>query len=378
MKVALLHDWLVRYGGAERVLTTFYTMFPDAPIYFLFARRELITSFFPRAEIRGSFLDAVPGIFKKNHRFLLPFFPQAVESIDLSEFDLVISSSSTFIKGVITRPLTVHISYIHTPPRFLWDWKNEYQQGLGGIKRFISEPVFHYVRGWDVSAAARPDHLIANSKTTEARIKKYYRRESTVIYPPVSLANLKSQIANRSDMRRAIRNKQYFLVVSQLVPHKRIDLAIYAFNELRMPLLIIGEGPDRKKLEGLAGPTITFLGRQPDGALQEFYRNAQGVIFPGEDDFGIVPVEAMSFGKPVLAYRRGGATESMIEGITGEFFDEPTFASLLAGLEKLIKRKNTYDGSIIRKRAEEFSETQFKKNIEDFVVRVTGNVENIV
>lgn len=366
MKVALLHDWLIRFGGAERVLTVLHKMFPEAPVYFLVAQKNLVKSFFPNAEVRASFLDNLPGFFQKRHRFLLPLYPSAVESIDLSEFDLVISSSSTFIKGVVTRPHTVHISYIHTPPRFLWDWKDEYQETLGNVSKIISTPLFHYMRLWDKSAAMRPDHLIANSKTTRARIQKYYRRDASVIYPPVNLS-IKYQV---SGIRRQVSETSpdsYFLIVSQLVPYKRIDLAINVCNKLKLPLVIIGDGSEKRKFERMAGPTIKMLGWQSDRVVAEYYQNALAVIFPGEDDFGIVPVEAMSFGKPVLAYRAGGATESVIEGVTGEFFDEPTAESLEVGLEKILNNLDQYKPLAIQERAQEFSEDRFTREIGKFI-----------
>lgn len=366
MRVALLHDWLMRYGGAERVLSVFHRMFPDAPIYFLFARDDLVERHFPDAQVRGSFLGKTPGFFKWTRQAFLPFYPSAVESIDLSEFDLVISSCSTFIKGVVTRPKTTHVSYVHTPPRFLWDWAAEYQETLSPIKRFISSPLFHYMRIWDHSASMRPDYLIANSRTTRARIKKYYRRDATVIYPPVNLANTHKSVTNFTN------RDGYFLIVSQLVSYKRIDLAVRACNELEYPLVVIGEGPERKRLKALAGPTVTFLGWQADEMVAGYYQNARAVLFPGEDDFGIVPVEAMGFGKPVLAFRRGGATETVVEGVTGEFFDEPTVESLKKGLEILASRLGRYDPSVIQKRAEEFSEERFEKEIQAFIDKATG------
>lgn len=369
------------------MLSVFHKMFPGAPIYFLFAKKDLAKSFFPDADIRGSFLDNAPGFLKSRHRFFLPLCPGAVESLDLSEFDIVISSCSTFIKGIITRPKTAHVSYIHTPPRFLWDWKSEYRNGLGTVNQFFSDPLFHYVRMWDRSASSRPDYLIANSATTRMRIEKYYRRDAAVIYPPVSIANTSlistnipriSQISvgKEKEYIRDIGGKfvlisgDYFLVVSQLVPYKRIELAIEACNELKLPLVIIGAGPERKRLERFAGPTITFIGWQSDFVLAGYYRGARAVLFPGEDDFGIVPVEAMSYGKPVLAFRRGGATESIIDGVTGEFFNEPTTESLKTGLGKLLGNLDKYDSSVIKKRAEKFSEERFIKEMNDFVEKV--------
>ncbi len=366
MKVALLHDWLIRYGGAERVLTVLHGMFPDSPIYFLLAREDLIKKHFPDARIHTSFLDRIPGFFTWSHRMFLPLYPGAVESFDFSQFGVFISSCSTFIKGVVTRPSTIHISYIHTPPRFLWDWKNEYSEELGRLRRFVSFPLFHSMRLWDSSAAGRPDYLIANSQTTRARIQKYYRREAGVIYPPVSLASRFDEEA-LSGERNAV---SYFLIVSQLVPYKRIDLAIRVCNAMNLPLIIVGEGPERKKLERMAGPAVTFMGWQPDDVVRSFYQNATAVLFPGEDDFGIVPVEAMSFGRPVLAFRGGGATETVVEGITGEFFDEPTPESLKIGLERILTKREKYDPALIQKRARKFSKERFIRELRDFIKTV--------
>jgi glycosyltransferase involved in cell wall biosynthesis len=413
MRVALVHDYLIRFGGAERVVLALRKIFPQAPIYTLLYDQEKMEKYFQDAEIRASFLQKIPFL-KNHHRLLAPLMPSAIESLDLREFDLVISSSSAFAKGLVLRPKTIHICYCHSPTRFLWDCTYEYRSRLSGLRKIL----FHYLRMWDRAAANRVDYFIANSKTTAQRIKKYYGRQAKIIYPPVSmkvrrvpfgnvnfpqqgwltretsslsaqpqffekklglgetmpahstsvpegtLPNLQESTINKSTV---LSSKEYFLIVSQLTPYKRIDLAIKAFNKLELPLIIIGEGRDKKRLQKIAGQNIKFLGWQPDEIVREYYQNCLAFIFPGEDDFGIAPVEAMSFGKPVLAYRKGGATETILEGITGEFFDDPAPEALADGIRRLINNLKNYSPLVISKRAEKFSEERFEKEIKEFV-----------
>jgi len=361
MKVALVHDYLLRMGGAERVLLELAKLYPEAPIYTLLCDKQKIFPFFPKAEIRTSFLQKFPGFIKKNHKYLLPFLPVAAETFDLRDFDVVISSSSAFVKSIITRPGTVHISYCHAPSRFLWDWTHHYlnKQEIGPIRRILANLLVHYLRLWDKSSAKRIDYFLANSKATRDKIKKYYRQEAFVIYPPVALP-LWPEFLQAED-------KNYFLIISQLTPYKRIDLAISAFNKLKLPLVIIGDGPEIDKLRKLDASHIKILGWQDDEIKKEYLKNCTAFILPGEEDFGIAAVEAMGWGKPVLAFRAGGACETVIEGVTGEFFSDPTPEILADGVRRLRENLGRYSALVIRKWAEKFSEERFRQEIMDFM-----------
>ena len=357
MKIALVHDYLIRFGGAERVFLNLYKIFPKAEIFTILYNKDKMGKYLSDAKIHTSFLQNFPFSLKR-HRWLAPLMPTAVESFDLRNFDLIISSSSSFAKGLIIRPNAIHICYCHNPARFLWDYASQYDGGPAFFKKLL----FHYLRIWDRSAANRVDYFIANSKTTAARIKKFYNREAKVIYPAV-----------KTVFKEPSSSSKYFLIVSQLTPYKRIDLAIDVFNKLELPLVIIGQGRDRKRLEKMAKHNVKFLGWRSDKIVRRYLQNCTAFIFPGEDDFGIAPVEAMLFGKPVLAYRKGGVTETVLEGITGEFFDDLATESLADGLRRLIMNIDNYSPLVIRKTAEKFSQERFEKAIKEFVIEVVEN-----
>jgi glycosyltransferase involved in cell wall biosynthesis len=394
LKIAIVHDFLTYFGGAERVLMSLHKIYPDAPIYTLLYDEKKTRQYFPEAKIRSSFLNRLPKFIRKRKKYLLPFMPTAAETFDLRDFDIVISSSSSFAKGIITKPKTVHICYCHAPTRFLWDWHYNYleENKIKGIKKIFILPILHYLRMWDKSVSDRVDYFIANSKHTAKRIKKFYGRESKVIYPPVSAVIARSSAERRSNPvttheefshgiasspSRSLRsfgllamtdkNNDYFLIVSRLSPYKKIDIAVEAFNKLELPLVIIGEGSDKNKLEKMANKNIKFLGFQPEEKLKQYYKNCYAFIFPGEDDFGITPIEAMSFGKPVLAYKKGGILETVIESETGEFFDNPIPEILADGVRRIKNNYNNYDAGKIKKQAEKFSEEKFKESIKKFV-----------
>jgi len=365
MKTVLVHDYLIRFGGAERVLLSLKKIFPEAPIYTLLYDKEKMSQYFPGTEIRSSFLEKLPGV-KKYYRLLAPLMPATVESFDLRDFDLVISSSSAFAKGLVLRPKVIHICYCHNPTRFLWDYTYQYNGGPSFLRRML----IHYLRLWDKAAANRVDYFIANSKITARRIKKYYGREAKVIYPSTGTVLEGQSSRSRTIPQGLSLPSEYFLIVSQLTPYKRIDLAIDAFNKLELPLIIIGEGRHKKRLQKMARPNIRFLGWQSDEVVRHYYQNCTAFIFPGEDDFGITPVEAMSFGKPVLAYRQGGVTETILENITGEFFDDPAAEALADGIRRLRLNLKDYSPLLIRKRAEKFSPERFEKEIKEFIKEV--------
>ncbi|OGZ34635.1 MAG: hypothetical protein A2Y98_00005 [Candidatus Portnoybacteria bacterium RBG_19FT_COMBO_36_7] len=367
MKVALVHDYLIRMGGAERVLLELHSIFAKAPIYTLLCDKKIAGNYLPGADIRTSFLQKLPEFIKNRRKHLLPFLPVAAESFDLRDFDLVISSSSAFAKSVITRPDTIHICYCHAPSRFLWDWSHEYinELGLGFFRKCLANVLINYLRIWDKSSSKRADYWIANSRATRDKIKKYYRLDARIIYPPVRLPDWEEFLTARDG--------NYFLIVSQLTPYKKIDIAIEAFNKLRLPLVIIGEGPEQEKLEEEAGEDVTILGWQSERVKNEFIKNCTAFIFAGEDDFGIAPVEAMGWGKPVLAYGKGGALETVIPGVTGELFFEPVPEILADGVRRLRDNLSNYSPLVIHKRAEKFSEEIFRQEIMDFAKKIRYN-----
>lgn len=362
MKLALVHEYLIRFGGAEQVLKSLASIFPDAPVYTLLYDKEMMKGNFDEKDIRPSFLQNFPKMLRKRHKYLLPFLPTASETFDLRDYDVVLSSSSAFAKGVITKPKTVHVCYCHAPMLFAHDYYNSYMadQKRTLPVRAMAKLLIHYIRMWDFVSSDRVDHFIANSKTTQDRIKKFYKRDSVVIYPPVDVDKIVPQKEN----------KGYFLIVSQLTPYKRIDLAVTAFNKLGLPLIVIGQGPQRKELEKMAKSNIKFLGFLPDDKIYSFYKNARAFIFPGKDDFGITAVEAMAAGKPVLAYRAGGTTETIIEGVTGEFFDELNPELLSDGIRRLCTNEANYDPVAIRKHSEKFSRPRFEREILNFLDQV--------
>jgi glycosyltransferase involved in cell wall biosynthesis len=356
MKVALVHDYLNQYGGAERVLEAFGQIFPKASIYTLLYDKKRTGLAFERRQIYTSFLQKVP-LVKSHHRPFLMLMPLAVEQFDLSQYDLVLSDSASYAKGVITSPQTLHICYCHTPIRYAWDDSHKYIEEFGYsglIKRVI--PFFmNYIRLWDEQAAQRVDRFIANSQFVARRIKKYYHRDSVVINPPVK-TNLFYVAHNPGN---------YFLMVGRFLPYKRFDLAVEAFNQLGWPLKIVGDGPERKKLQEKAKENIEFVGLVSDDKLKDYYAHCQAFIFPQEEDFGITAVEAMASGRPVIAYQGGGALEIVQPGVTGLFFKEQTPGHLIEVLRKF--NPDNFDSKVIRERAMEFDQERFKEKIKEFI-----------
>ncbi len=356
MRVALIHDYLNQWGGAEKVLSAFCEIWPDAPIFTLIYDRKATRNCFDDKKIYTSFLQKFPFI-KKNHRLFLMFMPQAIESFDLSRYDIVLSDSASYAKGVITRPETLHISYCHTPLRYVWDDSQRYVDEFcfpSIIKRVSSAPR-SWIRIWDKEAASRVDKFIANSEFVRKRIKKYYGFDSEVIHPPLNSDNFSIQ-----------KTSNYFLMVGRLLPYKRFDLAIETFNKLRWPLKIIGDGPDKKRLKRMAKDNIEFLGEiTSDFALAKYYSRALALLFPQEEDFGIVALEAMASGRPVIAYAGGGALETVVDGKTGLFFDEQSPGAL----EETVRKFNPgdFDSQLIRQHALKFDKEIFKKKIKNFV-----------
>jgi len=347
MKIALVHEMLTKLGGAERVLKTLTKMYPKAPIYTLFHNKEKTDEWFKDKKIHPSYLQAYYNWLSP--KWMLSKMPKAIEQFDFRNYDVVISSSSAFAHGIKTGPNTKHICYCHSPMRYAWDYTHEYTKGYPGLMRYLIAKKLNAIRQWDFRTADRADKIIANSKHVQKRIEKYWRKKSEVIYPPVNV--------KRFNVKRS--HEDFFLIVSALTPFKRIDLAIRAFNKLGRKLIIIGDGAQRKVLEDMAKDNIEFLGYKEDGVVRDYFENCRAFIFPGEEDFGITPVEAMAAGKPVLAYGAGGVTESVQEGVSGEFFHELTPESIMHGMTKLMLNEKNYDYRKIRHIAEEFGEEIF-------------------
>src|SRR5947209_6042603 len=357
MKVALVHDYLNQMGGAERVVLALHEMFPEAPLFTSICDQQRVDIAFQSIDIRTSFMQKFP-LAKKHHQPFLPFYPFAMEQLDLRGYDLVLSSSSAFAKGIITRPETIHICYCHTPMRWCWNY-DEYveRERLGRIPRSILPFFISGLRVWDQTSSMRVDHFIANSPVVADRIRKYYRRDAVVIPPPVEVS--------RFTFDSTTRPEDYFLIVSRFMPYKRIDLAIEACNQLQLPLVIIGSGRDENRLKRIAGPSIRFMGRLSDQAVLYYYAHCRALILPGEEDFGITPLEAQASGRPVIAYGAGGALASVIDEVTGTFFHEQTVESLAAALASFDERK--YDPQTIRNHALEFDVTRFHRRILQFI-----------
>ena len=357
MKVALVHDYLNQMGGAERVVLAFHELFPDAPLYTSIYDPRRVDAAFQQIDIRTSFMQRLPFV-KKHHQPFLPLYPFAMERLDLRGYDLILSSSSAFGKGVITKSGTMHICYCHTPMRWCWNY-DEYveREQLGKLARGVLPFLITWLRVWDQTTAMRVDHFIANSPAVADRIQKYYRREAVVIPPPVD--------ASRFLFDPTTQPEDYFLVVSRFMPYKRIDLAIQACNRLQLPLVIIGSGRDQQRLQQMAGPTIRFLGRLSDAEVLHYYAHCRALILPGEEDFGITPLEAQASGRPVVAYSAGGALASVIDGVTGTFFQEQTVESLAATLAAFDETR--YDPQIIRDHALEFDKPRFHRRILQFI-----------
>ena len=356
MKIALVHDYLVQVGGAERVLEAFTELYPYAPIYTLVYDKELMHGVFDGKDIRTSFIQGLP-FSKRRHRVFPPLMPVAIEQFDFSDYDVVLSDSNSFAKGIITGPETLHICYMHTPMRYAWDDCQKYTSDFSFpdlIKKFVPFAM-NYIRLWDRISADRIDHIIANSNFVSRRIKKYYNKDSFVIHPPVNVG--KFFICKEQE--------DYFLIVGRMMAYKKNDIAIKAFNQLGLKLKIIGRGPELKRLQKLAGPNIEFLGRIPDDELAGYYSKCRAFIFPQEEDFGIVAIEAMAAGRPVIAYRGGDIPEHMEEGRTGIFFDSQEPEAIITAVKKFAEVR--FNPEYIRSKALKFDREIFKSKIKDYV-----------
>lgn len=362
MKVALVHDFLNQIGGAEKVLQVFHELFPRAPIFTITHDQQETGDFFAGWDIRTSFIQNIPGGVSR-YKWFLALFPAAIERLDLTKYDLIVSDATSYSKGVVTRPDAHHICYCHSPTRYLWSDTHNYTEELkqpGVIKQML--PLFlNRIRVWDRLAAERVDEFIANSKTVQMRIKKYYNRDSTVIYPPVEAG--KFSLADKIE--------DYYLIVSRLRPYKRVDLAVEAFNALELPLKIIGTGEELDKLKNMARPNIEFLGPLPDAERNKYLSRCKAFIYPQEEDFGISALEAMASGRPVIAFKKGGACETVIENKTGRFFEEQTPWDLVDAVRNF--KVENYDAAEIRQFALNFDTKLFKERIKRYIEKSYAN-----
>src|SRR6266853_4307732 len=368
LRVALVHYWYVRRRGGERVLEVLADMFPQADIFTIVYDPAALADSIKSHKITGSFLQRLPRPYRY-HRALLPLYPLALVQLRLDEYDLVISQESGPAKGVLTRADACHICYCHTPMRYLWDMYHEYlsMAPFGFVGRGFYSLACHYVRQWDYAAAARVDHFVASSQNGARRIRKYYGRGSDVIYPPVDLESF--SVSDSHD--------DFYLVVSPLVAYKRIDLAVEACNALGRRLIVIGDGPEKLTLMKIAGPTVTFLGFQTDGTVREYYRRCRAFLFPGEEDIGLTPIEAQASGRPVIAYGRGGAVETVggfypgedvnPEETTGVFFAEQSADALMEAILAFEAVETKFSTALIRAQVERFDVGHFREQLGNFV-----------
>ena len=355
MKVAIVHYWWLSNRGGEAVVKALVRMHPEADLFLHVCDEALVRAALGpgfRGRIVQTFIARLPGA-RRHYQKYLPLMPLALEQLDLTAYDLVLSSESGPAKGVVTRPDAVHICYCHSPMRYVWDLYPEYRNASGRIVRALFPFVAHYLRVWDRVAADRVDHFVANSAFVAARIRKFYRRDSRVVHPPVDVQAFDAG---------AVRGDHY-LVLGQLVGYKRADLAVDAFNELGLPLTVIGEGEQFTLLKSRARPNVTLLGRQPFDVIRQHLQTCRALVFPGVEDFGIVPVEAMAAGAPVIAYARGGALETVVDGVTGCLFHEQTVAALKAAVEQIEWGDLAIDPAAARRHAHRFDVAVFEREM---------------
>lgn len=350
-KIAIVCDWLTVYAGAERVIYEMHQLFPKAPIYTTLYRPSHCP-LFKDATVKESKLSWIPGA-RRVHRIFFPFMPKIFERMDLSGYDIVISSNHAASKGILTKPETLHLSYCHSPVRYLWDHSHGYQKGFKKFLplRWLYLPLLHRIRMWDRVAAERVDHYIANSHYVADRIKKYYGRDSEVIHPPVDLT--------RFTLKE--KKEDYFLAVGRMIPYKRFDLVVKALSELDRPLKVVGTGPEWKRLKRMAGPKVEFLGNVADEDLERLYQNAKALIFPQLEDFGIVPLEAMACGTPVIAYGNGGALETVQDGVGGLHFKEQSVDSLKEAVLRFEAKR--WSPEKVHESVKSFDSSRFKSEL---------------
>lgn len=358
-RIAIVHDWLPVYGGAERVLEQMLEVYPEADVFSLIdALSDEHRKFLKGRPVKTSFVQKLPG-GKKYYRHCFPIMPLAIEQFDFSGYDMVITSSYAFAKGIITGPRQLHLCYCHSPIRYAWDLQNQYLKESkldSGVKGWFVRTMLHFIRMWDTRTAAGVDAFMANSRFIARRIEKVYRRDATVVYPPVNIERFEY----------SSEKENFYVTASRLVPYKRMDLIIQAFNGMPdRQLVVIGDGPELPKLQKLAGPNVKVMGWQPQEVLKSHLARAKGFVFAGEEDFGIILLEAQACGTPVIAYGRGGALETVVENKTGLFFGEQTVESLQAAIAESDTRN--WDSVACRENAERFSAKLFRERFHHFV-----------
>jgi len=366
MRVALVHDWLTGMRGGEKVLEVFCELFPDADLHTLLHLRGSCSPTIERMHIRTSFIQRLPDLARSYRRYL-PLFPHAIESFDFSGYDLVLSSSHCVAKGVVTPPGCTHVSYVHTPMRYVWDQFGDYfgRGRAGRVTRLAATVAAPFLRAWDESSSLRVDRYIANSSHVADRIRKRYRREAQVISPPVDCGRFKPVSPGQRD--------DFYLMVGALAPYKRVDLAVEAFNRLRRPLKIVGGGQELDGLRKLAGPNVELLGRLRDDAVAHLYARCRAFVLPGEEDAGITPLEAMASGRPVIAFGKGGVRDSVVPlepgatSPTGIFFHRQSVEDLAEAVRRFEAAESRFDPGALRRHAEGFDRAQFKRRIEKFL-----------
>ena len=366
MKVAIIHYWWLSNRGGEAVCSALAEIYPNADLFIHVCNEEVVRKALPinfKGQIKTTFISRLPGA-KKHYQKYLPLMPLALEQLDLSAYDLIISSESGPAKGVITRPDAVHICYCHSPMRYVWDMYHEYRKTAGRAIKSLFPFIAHYLRIWDRLSADRVDHFIANSKFITSRIKKFYRRDADVIYPPVNTTEFSHEQV-RGD---------FYLCLGQLVPYKKADLAVDAFNKLGLPLVVVGEGELFEALKSRAGDNVTLMGRQPFPIIKDLLERCRGLIFPGVEDFGIVPVEAMAAGAPVIAYAKGGALETVIHGHTGVHFHEQSVDALMVAVQQVESGEFTFTPAQLHEHAAGFDKSVFKQKIKAFVDKALTEV----
>ena len=357
MRVAIIHYWLVGMRGGEKVLEELCLLYPQADIFTHVHDASRTSDLINSHKITTTYISRLPFARKLYQRYL-PFMPSALEELDLTGYDLVISSEAGPAKGVITHPNAVHICYCHSPMRYLWDQYHTYRANAGRITRLFMSLTMPLLRAWDVASAAHVDHFIANSTFIARRIAKVYRRDSEVIFPPVDLEAF--TLAPRP-------SRDFYLYIGQLVPYKRVDLAVAACTKLGRRLVVVGTGTEDARLRAMAGPTVTLRGWASAEDLQAFYQNCRGLLFPGEEDFGIVPLEAMASGRPVIAYGSGGALDTIVDGVTGVFFDEQSVDALVTAIESFEAIEDTFDPQAIRQHARGFGRELFRRKLKNHI-----------
>ncbi|GAB6078678.1 glycosyltransferase family 4 protein [Hydrogenobaculum acidophilum] len=360
MKIALIHDWLITLGGAEKALEAIYELYPSNIYTLVKDDDNLKKSVFENAIIETSFIQKLPKA-KKLYRNYLPLFPFAIEQFDLSGYDVVISSSHAVAKGVLTSSSQLHICYCYTPIRYAWDLYYDYLKESGldkGLKSLIARYILHKIRLWDIVSSNRVDHFVAISNYIAKRIKKVYGKNATVIYPPVDV--------DKFDVYT--KKENFYITASRFVPYKKIDLIVEAFSKMpEKRLVVIGDGPDFEKVKEKTSKNVELLGYQPFEVLKDYMKRAKAFVFAAEEDFGIAPVEAQACGTPVVAYGKGGASETVIDGETGIFFKNQSTEDIIEAIKRFEKIEDSFYAFKIRKNAERFSKDRFKKEFKEFV-----------